>query len=184
VNVTLNYGCDGLEVALPDDADVTVIHKPSMPQVGQAANAVLNALHNPVGAPPLSELAGSAASACIAICDITRPVPNGLFLRPVIEMLLAGGIPVDRITVLVATGLHRPNQGDELAELVGDPGVLENVRVENHFAATMKTTSWWASPPPGVRSSAWIGDSSRQISGLRPVLLNPISWPVTRAGVK
>ena len=134
MNVTLNYGCDGLEVALPDDADVTVIHKPSMPQVGQAANAVLNALHNPVGAPPLSELAGSAASACIAICDITRPVPNGLFLRPVIEMLLAGGIPADRITVLVATGLHRPNQGDELAELVGDPWVLENVRVENHFA--------------------------------------------------
>ena len=70
MNVTLNYGCDGLEVALPDDADVTVIHKPSMPQVGQATNAVLNALHNPVGAPPLSELAGSAASACIAICDM------------------------------------------------------------------------------------------------------------------
>jgi nickel-dependent lactate racemase len=36
--------------------------------------------------------------------------------------------------VLVATGLHRPNEGEELAELVGDPWVLETVRVENHFA--------------------------------------------------
>ena len=34
------------------------------------------------------------------------------------------GIPRDAITVLVATGLHRPNEGAELAELVGDPWVL------------------------------------------------------------
>jgi len=30
--------------------------------------------------------------------------------------------------------LHRPNEGAELAELVGDPWVLDNVRIENHFA--------------------------------------------------
>src|SRR5262249_50283115 len=43
-------------------------------------------------------------------------------------------VPIGNIVVLVATGLHRPNLGDELAELVGDPWVLENVRVENHYA--------------------------------------------------
>jgi len=51
-----------------------------------------------------------------------------------IRTLLAGGIPADAITVLVATGLHRPNESAELAELVGDPWVLETVSVENHFA--------------------------------------------------
>jgi nickel-dependent lactate racemase len=30
--------------------------------------------------------------------------------------------------------LHRPNEGAELEELVGDPWVLRTVRVENHFA--------------------------------------------------
>ncbi len=83
---------------------------------------------------PLRELARGRKSACILICDITRPVPNRLFLRPMIETLTANGIPADRITVLVATGLHRPNEGEELAELVGDPWVLEHVRVVNHFA--------------------------------------------------
>jgi len=34
----------------------------------------------------------------------------------------------------VATGLHRPNEGAELAEVVGDPWVQDTVRVENHFA--------------------------------------------------
>ena len=43
-------------------------------------------------------------------------------------------MPRDGITVLVATGLHRPNEGEELAEVVGDPWVLETVPVENHFA--------------------------------------------------
>jgi nickel-dependent lactate racemase len=48
--------------------------------------------------------------------------------------MLAGGIPRERIAILIATGLHRPNEGDELAEVIGDPWVLANVRVENHFA--------------------------------------------------
>jgi nickel-dependent lactate racemase len=51
-----------------------------------------------------------------------------------IERMIAAGIPAAGITVLVATGLHRPNEGAELAELVGDPWVLETVRVVNHFA--------------------------------------------------
>lgn len=51
-----------------------------------------------------------------------------------IETMAEAGIPLERITVLVATGLHRPNEGEELAELVGDPWVLENVQVVNHFA--------------------------------------------------
>ncbi len=51
-----------------------------------------------------------------------------------IETMVAAGVPLDAITVLVATGLHRPNEGEELAELVGDPWVMAKVRVENHFA--------------------------------------------------
>ena len=44
------------------------------------------------------------------------------------------GLRPDAITVLVATGLHRPNEGQELEELVGSSWVMETVRVENHFA--------------------------------------------------
>jgi len=51
-----------------------------------------------------------------------------------IERLTAAGVPKCGITVLVATGLHRPNLEAELDELLGDPWVLENVRVENHYA--------------------------------------------------
>ena len=105
-----------------------------MPLLNDPAAAILHALNHPVDAMPLTQLAKNAKTACIAICDITRPVPNQLFLRPMIELLIQAGVPIEGITVVVATGLHRPNEGDELAELVGDRWVLENVTIANHFA--------------------------------------------------
>ena len=65
-------------------------------------------------------------SACIVICDLTRPVPNRMFLKPIITRLLSGGIPLEGITILIATGLHRPNVGVELDELIGDQCLTES----------------------------------------------------------
>jgi len=105
-----------------------------MPVLPSAEEGVRQALASPVAARPLAEEARGKRSACILICDITRPVPNRLLLGPIIRALLEAGVPRERITVLVATGLHRPNLGAELEELVGDPWVLSTVRVENHDA--------------------------------------------------
>ena len=132
MQIPLRYGRGEIAVELPDEANVSVIRKPAMPVIADPAAAIAAALDRPVASRPLSEI--KASSACIAICDITRPVPNHLFLRPVIERLMHAGLSASQITVIVATGLHRPNQGDELAELVGDPWVLQNVQVVNHFA--------------------------------------------------
>lgn len=134
MNVDLRYGEGSLAVKLPANADVTVIRKPAMPVVPNPREAMLEAIQRPIASEPLAVLAGQARSAAIAICDITRPVPNHLFLRPLIETLLQHGIPPQGITVIVATGLHRPNEGPELLELVGDPWVLDHVQVVNHFA--------------------------------------------------
>ncbi|MEM7258841.1 MAG: nickel-dependent lactate racemase [Pseudomonadota bacterium] len=134
MKIQLAYGHHGLDVTLPVDARPTVIRKPDMPVAGNPASTVREALQQPVGTEPLAKLAQHARSACILICDITRPVPNHLFLRPLIEELLQAGVPASGISVLVATGLHRPNLGDELEELLGDPWVQQHVRVENHYA--------------------------------------------------
>jgi len=134
MHVELNYGRGKLPVELPDDLQVTVVRKPPMPVLPDPSGAVRKALQEPVGTAPLDQLARAARSATIAICDITRPVPNHLFLRPLIEILLRSGIPATSIRVLVATGLHRPNLGAELDELIGDPWVLRTVQVVNHYA--------------------------------------------------
>ncbi|WP_035201083.1 nickel-dependent lactate racemase [Agrobacterium tumefaciens] len=131
---SISYGRGHLALDLPEKAIASVIRKKPLPKLLDAHASIAQALEQPIASSPLSELARGRSSACILICDITRPVPNALFLRPMIETMLQAGIPRENITVLVATGLHRPNLGEELTELVGDPWVLETVRVENHYA--------------------------------------------------
>src|SRR5262245_14308553 len=134
MTIDLLYGRGTVPVAPPPGCVPTIIAKHAMPVLRDPAAAVARALAEPVGVPGLSALARGKRSACILICDITRPVPNGLFLAPLIRGLLDAGIPGAGITVLVATGLHRANEEAELAELVGDPWVLDTVSVVNHDA--------------------------------------------------
>jgi len=135
MDIGLRYGRGELAVTLPEGLDVTIIRKPAMPVVPEAEAAVYTALLQPVGAArPLIEAARGKGSACILVCDITRPVPNGMLLPPIIAALREAGVPRQGITILVATGLHRPNEGAELAEVIGDDDVMREVNVANHYA--------------------------------------------------
>jgi len=134
MQITLLYGQEGLPLNLPDNWDVTVITKKPMPVVSGAGEAVARAFEKPSGCGTLADEARGKQRACILICDVTRPVPNGLVLPPLIRQLTDAGMRADQIQILVATGLHRPNQGDELREIVGDDWVFENIRIENHYA--------------------------------------------------
>lgn len=133
-SLSVSYGRGHLPIDLPEGAVPTVIRKRPLPKIADPQAAVEAALEAPIDAAPLSQLARGRRSACILICDITRPVPNRLFLGPMARTMIDAGIPRENIVILIATGLHRPNLGDELAELIGDPWVLENIRIENHDA--------------------------------------------------
>ena len=108
MQVELNYGRDKLPIDLPERFEVRVVRKPAMPVLSDPQAEVLKALAEPVGTARLTELAGNARSAAIAICDITRPVPNSLFLRPLIHTLIKAGIAAQNIVVLVATACTDP----------------------------------------------------------------------------
>ena len=95
--------------------------------------AIRASFENPIGTQPLGQLARGKQTACILLCDVTRPVPNQAILRPMVETLEEAGIKRENITFLVATGLHRPNWGEELREMVGD-FLFHNYRFENHDA--------------------------------------------------
>ena len=138
MTIHLLYGKKGLELDLPGGVRPTVIRKHPMTPLEHPSQAVRNALEHPVGTPPLSRIAIGKKSACILICDITRPVPNGLLLPPIIDTLTSAGISKKEILILVATGLHRPNEGEELREIIGSDEIFDTVPVENHFARDQK----------------------------------------------
>ncbi len=113
------------------DSTVLLEMKPLAP-LADAAAAVREALAHPISSPPLAELARGRKSACIVVSDITRPVPYRVILPPMLETLEAAGVPREAIAILIATGMHRPNLGDELAGMVGRD-IMARYRIENHF---------------------------------------------------
>src|SRR5438270_168439 len=130
MRITLDYGRTGLEVTLPDDRVVGPLAIRDAPPLPDPEAAIADALAHPIGSRPLAEVARGRKNACILVCDITRPVPNRLILPPVLRILEAQGLPRDQILILIATGLHRPNEGAELDEMLG-PEIVGRYRVEN-----------------------------------------------------
>ncbi|MFP6600930.1 MAG: nickel-dependent lactate racemase [Pirellulaceae bacterium] len=149
MQVSLEYGRSGLEVELPDDRVVrTLAYKNAIPL--EDPDAVLRkTLQNPNGSPPLLELARGRSSACVVISDITRPVPNQLILQSLLETLEEAGLAREQILILVATGLHRPNEGDELVELVGQE-IADQYRIENHHGQVLEEHTFLGDSPRGV----------------------------------
>jgi nickel-dependent lactate racemase len=111
--------------------------------------AIEQALASPIGSKPLADIAQGRKNACILICDVTRPVPNRLILPPMLRILEAQGIARKDILILIATGLHRPNEGAELEELVGSE-IAANYRIENHHGKILAEHDYLGTTPNGV----------------------------------
>jgi len=101
------------------------------------------ALAAPIGTPAFSDLCAEKlrekkdSSAVVVISDNTRPVPytgSSGILSPIVTRLIEAGFAPANITVLVASGMHRPLTDDEL-ELMLDARVMHSgVSVRCHDA--------------------------------------------------
>lgn len=129
--VELAFGKSGLTVDLPDGYEYTVLEAKSAPALPDAGAALEQALEAPIGSLPLRELARGKRTAAISVCDITRPAPNRVVLPHVLRRLDEAGI--EKVTILIATGLHRPATAAEIDEIVG-PEIAARYSVENHDA--------------------------------------------------
>jgi len=134
MKIRLKYGEEGLDLEVPKTPNfVGVLYPQEAEILADPVAAVQQALSRPISLAPLSDVARGKRDAVIVISDITRPVPNALLLPIIIEHLQAAGIPSGKITILIATGIHRPNEGAELERLVGKE-IASSYRIINHFS--------------------------------------------------
>ncbi len=136
MRVDFAFGRTGLIADLPAGFRYQILEARSARPLADALAAVETALDSPIASAPLMDLARGRGSAAISICDITRPAPNRLVLPPVLSRLERAGIPRERITILIATGLHRPATDAEIREICGDE-VASRYRVVNHNARAL-----------------------------------------------
>jgi nickel-dependent lactate racemase len=133
MRLDLAFGKTGLTTTLPDGYRYRVLEARTAQPLSDPAGAIAAALDNPVASKPLIELARGKSSAAISVCDITRPAPNRQTLPPLLARLHQAGIGRESVTILIATGLHRPATDAEIREIVGEE-IACNYCVVNHHA--------------------------------------------------
>ena len=130
MRITLDYDRTGLEVELPDERIVGPLAiRPAAP-LAEPETAIAEVLQHPIGSAPLTTLARGRRSACILVCDITRPVPNRLILPALLRTLEEQGLERRNMRPLLArrAGIGE-SEGAELEEMLG-PEIVANYRVE------------------------------------------------------
>ncbi len=153
VNLVLDYGRTGLPVTLPSDRLVGPLQIRAVTPLADPEAEVERAIANPIQSPPLRDLARGKKSVCILVCDITRPVPNPLILRPILRTLHEEGISWEQILILVATGLHRPSTSAERVEMLSEE-IASTYRVEDHHGTILEEHTYLGTTENGV--PAWI----------------------------
>jgi nickel-dependent lactate racemase len=136
MNVHFAFGKTGLELRLPDRYSYKLLEARSASPLPNWRETLVRALDAPIAGAPLEQLAAGKRSAAISVCDITRPAPNRLVLPHVLERLERAGIARESVTILIATGLHRPATEAEIVEIVGRE-IAGSVRVVNHNARNL-----------------------------------------------
>ena len=136
MQINVAFGKTGLDLNLPDGFHYRVLEARAADRLPDWEGALESGLDRPIGAPPLAELARGKRSAAISVCDITRPAPNRATLPGVLRHLEQGGIPRQGVTILIATGLHRPATDGEIREICGEE-IAAGYRVVNHDARNL-----------------------------------------------
>jgi len=149
MQIRFAFGQHGLDVNLPDGPRYELIESRSASALPDVAAALDAALDRPIGSRPLRELAAGKKTAAISVCDITRPAPNWLTLPPVLKRLHEAGIPVEGVTILIATGLHREATPSEINHILG-PEIAAKYRVVNHDARMLADHRWLGTTGRGI----------------------------------
>lgn len=130
--LSIPYGDGEVRFTLPARNLLAVAAPPPVAPAPDPEAAVLEALRAPIDAPPLRALPRPGQRAVVIIDDITRPTPTHQILPAMLGELCAEVADLD-VTLLIATGTHRPMTPDEIARKVGAE-VARAYPVVNHDA--------------------------------------------------
>ena len=141
-NVLFEYGEGTMEAALPDSAQVFIPGETVLdpPYLGDVLGATRESILNPVGLPPISELAGPGARVTISFPDrVKGGFQENSHRKTAIPILIdeciKAGVRKEDILLICSNGLHRKNTDEEIRMILGDEvidGFMPNHHIVNH----------------------------------------------------
>ena len=154
MKISIPFGKSYLQADVPNL--LTILRPKHVVPLENPVKTLREKLKNPIGSPPLKDLAKAKKDAVIVINDITRPCHSDILIPGIVKVLNEAGIKDDKIKLLVATGNHRGNTKIELESMLGT-GIVNRIKIYNHNDLDKK-------------SLTYIGTTKRKI----PVYINKI----------
>ena len=132
MRIEIPYGTASQTLTVPDGLDAEVLRSGAhgADRTKSEDALVLEAMTAPIESPRLSELARGRQNITVICSDHTRPVPSKKIVPHMLAELRAGN-PSAEITLLIATGCHRPTTRAELVQKFG-PEIVEKERIVIH----------------------------------------------------
>jgi nickel-dependent lactate racemase len=91
------------------------------------------ALDAPVDSPPLEEIIGPGESVLLVVSDATRATASAQVVNLLVRRLIAAGVAPYDISIIFATGIHRPVTVAEKRELL-TPFIVQRIKTLDHDA--------------------------------------------------
>jgi len=125
------YETKELELPLPDNWQVEVYNMAGYNRPAMKPDQLKASISNPIGIPPIRELAKGKKEVVIIFDDMTRVTRVAKIVPSVLEELAAAGIPDNRIRFIVALGLHSTMWRQHFVKKLGEE-VVARFPVYNH----------------------------------------------------
>ncbi|HPU01642.1 MAG: DUF2088 domain-containing protein [Firmicutes bacterium] len=125
------FGDIEMEIDLPGDWEVSVHGMAADERPLLSDDQIRELIGNPIGSPPLRELARGRREIAVIFDDLTRPTPASRVLPLVLEELAAAGIEDEQVRFIAALGAHGAHTRLDFEKKLG-PEVLRRFRVYNH----------------------------------------------------
>ncbi len=134
---------------VPESVLCEVVEEPANRFVPSLDMAIDEALREPIGTKPLSQLLGPGDKVALILTDITRKLHEDHIIPKLLDEITGAGVPLSSVTGVIANGTHRPNSRDEMVRMYGAE-VVEQIRIVNHNANDERGLVYCGQSPKGI----------------------------------
>lgn len=146
MKIQLPYGRSVQELDIPDGEKVDIAETSTIQPSESIEEIVDYALDHPIGCRRLEELVRKKKHnnrdfhAAIMIDDKTRACPDDVLAPIFVNRLVEVGVDLERIAIVVATGLHEQPMENEIRELAGGADLPDALKLIGHSATHSDVT--------------------------------------------
>lgn len=131
--IQLAYGSDTINLAF-DESKFEVLAPAESAEKPLSDIEVGEAFDSPIDSPALADILSPGESVLIVVSDATRATASAQIVNLLVRRIIQQGVAAANITIIIATGIHRPTTLEEKHELL-TPFITQRLKVLDHDAA-------------------------------------------------